>query len=78
MVNQLLDLSLRFRYFFVRKLVGIRYASAFVVFPGGFSGSRRTFRGPDPDQTGDSALPRCVGWLPALERPGDLDPCPSA
>jgi uncharacterized protein (TIGR00730 family) len=35
-VNPFVDLSLRFRYFFVRKLMFIRYASAFVVFPGGF------------------------------------------
>ncbi|MBU3751224.1 MAG: TIGR00730 family Rossman fold protein [Mycobacterium sp.] len=35
-VNPYVDLSLHFRYFFVRKLMFIRYASAFVVFPGGF------------------------------------------
>lgn len=35
-VNPFVDVSLRFRYFFVRKLMFIRYASAFVVFPGGF------------------------------------------
>lgn len=35
-MNQFVDLSLQFRYFFVRKLMFIRYASAFVVFPGGF------------------------------------------
>lgn len=35
-VNPFVDLSLWFRYFFVRKLMFIRYASAFVVFPGGF------------------------------------------
>jgi uncharacterized protein (TIGR00730 family) len=35
-VNPFVDLPLRFRYFFVRKLMFIRYASAFVVFPGGF------------------------------------------
>lgn len=34
-MNQFVDLSLQFRYFFVRKLMFIRYASAFVVFPGG-------------------------------------------
>ena len=34
--NPFVDLSLQFRYFFVRKLMFIRYASAFVVFPGGF------------------------------------------
>ena len=43
-VNPFLDLSLRFRYFFVRKLMFIRYASAFVVFPGGFGTSTNSSR----------------------------------
>ena len=30
------DLSLEFRYFFVRKLMLVRYSKAFLVFPGGF------------------------------------------
>jgi len=30
------DISLNFRYFFVRKLMFIKYALAFVIFPGGF------------------------------------------
>ena len=34
--NDFLDLSLRFHYFFARKVMFVRYASAFVVFPGGF------------------------------------------
>ncbi|KKC04331.1 TIGR00730 family Rossman fold protein [Mycobacterium nebraskense] len=34
--NSFVDLSLEFKYFFVRKLMLVRYASAFVVFPGGF------------------------------------------
>jgi uncharacterized protein (TIGR00730 family) len=34
--NPYLDLELRFRYFFARKLMFVRYASAFVIFPGGF------------------------------------------
>jgi uncharacterized protein (TIGR00730 family) len=34
--NPYLDISLGFRYFFVRKTMFIRYAGAFVVFPGGF------------------------------------------
>ena len=34
--NAFLDLNLPFHYFFVRKLMFVRYASAFVVFPGGF------------------------------------------
>ena len=34
--NPYLDLSLHFHYFFVRRLMFVRYASAFVVHPGGF------------------------------------------
>ena len=34
--NPYLDVHLEFRYFFVRKLMFVRYATAFVVFPGGF------------------------------------------
>ncbi len=30
------DISLRFHHFFTRKLMFVRYANAFVVFPGGF------------------------------------------
>ncbi|KZS60519.1 TIGR00730 family Rossman fold protein [Mycobacterium ostraviense] len=34
--NPFVDFPLEFRYFFVRKLMFVRYASAFVVLPGGF------------------------------------------
>jgi uncharacterized protein (TIGR00730 family) len=34
-VNPWVDLQLRFHYFFTRKVMFVRYASAFVVFPGG-------------------------------------------
>jgi uncharacterized protein (TIGR00730 family) len=34
--NQYVDISLNFHYFFARKVMFVRYASAFVVFPGGF------------------------------------------
>jgi uncharacterized protein (TIGR00730 family) len=34
--NPYLDRPLRFHYFFTRKVMFVRYASAFVVFPGGF------------------------------------------
>lgn len=34
--NPFIDVSLTFRYFFLRKLMFVRYATAFVVFPGGF------------------------------------------
>ena len=35
-LNEWVDLSLEFHYFFTRKVMFVRYASAFVVFPGGF------------------------------------------
>jgi len=35
-LNACVDLPLRFHYFFTRKVMFVRYASAFVVFPGGF------------------------------------------
>lgn len=34
--NAYQDIGLRFHYFFTRKLMFVRFASAFVVFPGGF------------------------------------------
>jgi uncharacterized protein (TIGR00730 family) len=34
--NPYLDISLDFRYFFVRKTLFIKYSNAFVIFPGGF------------------------------------------
>jgi uncharacterized protein (TIGR00730 family) len=34
--NPYQDIELMFHYFFTRKLMFVRYASAFVVFPGGF------------------------------------------
>lgn len=34
--NPYQDISLNFRYFFVRKVILVKYARAFVIFPGGF------------------------------------------
>jgi hypothetical protein len=34
--NKYQDLSLSFRYFFVRKLMFVKYSIAFIIFPGGF------------------------------------------
>src|SRR5256884_4713239 len=34
--NPYLDISLDFRYFFVRKTMFVKYSNAFVIFPGGF------------------------------------------
>jgi hypothetical protein len=35
-VNQYVNRQLTFHYFFARKLMFVRYARAFVIFPGGF------------------------------------------
>ena len=35
-MNEYVDLPLNFHYFFTRKVMFVRYASGFVVFPGGF------------------------------------------
>ncbi len=35
-LNPYTDTSLEFRYFFVRKMMFVKYACAFVIFPGGF------------------------------------------
>ncbi|MGH2968999.1 MAG: TIGR00730 family Rossman fold protein [Solirubrobacteraceae bacterium] len=35
-MNEWVDLPLNFHYFFTRKVMFVRYASGFVVFPGGF------------------------------------------
>ncbi|HZU70743.1 MAG TPA: TIGR00730 family Rossman fold protein [Ktedonobacteraceae bacterium] len=34
--NDYLDISLDFKYFFVRKTMFVKYAEAFIIFPGGF------------------------------------------
>jgi hypothetical protein len=35
-LNEYVDIGLRFRHFFARKVMFVRYASAFVIFPGGY------------------------------------------
>ena len=35
-LNEFVDIGLEFRHFFARKVMFVRYASAFVIFPGGF------------------------------------------
>ena len=35
-VNAYVDVAVNFRYFFVRKTMFVKYAEAFVIFPGGF------------------------------------------
>src|SRR5690242_21690938 len=35
-LNEYVNLGIDFRYFFVRKTMFVKYAEAFVIFPGGF------------------------------------------
>lgn len=41
--NKYQDITLNFRYFFIRKLMFIKYAAAFVIFPGGFGTMNELF-----------------------------------
>lgn len=50
--NAFVDLEVRFRYFFVRKTMFVKYASAFVIFPGGFGTLDELFEALTLIQTG--------------------------
>ena len=51
-LNPYLDISLRFRHFFARKVMFVRYASAFVIAPGGFGTLDEMFEALTLIQTG--------------------------
>jgi uncharacterized protein (TIGR00730 family) len=51
-VNPYVDLAAYFRYFFVRKTMFVKYAQAFVIFPGGFGTFDELFESLTLVQTG--------------------------
>ncbi len=50
-LNQYVDIGINFHYFFTRKVMFVRYASGFVVFPGGFGTLDETFEAATLRQT---------------------------
>jgi uncharacterized protein (TIGR00730 family) len=73
-MNEYVDLALNFHYFFTRKVMFVRYASGFVVFPGGFGTMDELFEAATLRQTekiryfpivlvGSDYWSGLVGWL---------------
>jgi uncharacterized protein (TIGR00730 family) len=69
--NRYLDRFVEFRYFFVRKVMLLKYSYAFVVFPGGFGTLDEVFETATLIQTGKIkdfpiVLMDCAFWTPLI------------
>ncbi len=85
-VNDYTDLSISFRYFFVRKTMFVKYAQGFVIFPGGFGTLDELFESITLVQTdkiehfpvvliGRSYWSGLLGWLrERVATEGKIDP----
>src|SRR5688572_26136528 len=51
-LNEYVDLGMEFRYFFVRKVMFVKYAEGFIIFPGGFGTMDELFEALTLIQTG--------------------------
>jgi uncharacterized protein (TIGR00730 family) len=83
--NPYVDLECRFRYFFVRKLMFVKYSCAFLIFPGGFGTLDEAFEALTLVQTHkiphfpvlvfDAGFWRDLqGFLRSMERRGMISP----
>ena len=73
-INPYCDIGLEFHYFFARKIMFVRYASGFVVFPGGFGTLDELFEAMTLIQTGKVRnFPVILVGTGLLGRPGGLD-----
>ena len=72
-LNEYVDVGVTFHYFFTRKVMFVRYASGFVVFPGGFGTLDEAFEAATLRQTReDPLLPDRPVRLRVLGRAGRL------